>query len=85
MHISCVLSFYSMNNTGAPQGYELGRMNPFDCNYAICFFSSSSSFKGILYGLLEIGGVPGSSSIINLMSQSGGIPGNSFGNTSGYS
>jgi hypothetical protein len=30
-------------------------MNPFDCNSAICFFSSTSSFTGILYGLLEIG------------------------------
>jgi hypothetical protein len=60
-------------------------MNPFYCNSAICFFGSTSSFTGILYGLLEIGGVPGSSSIINSMSRSGGIPGNSSGNTSGYS
>jgi hypothetical protein len=70
---------------GAPQGNELGWMNPFDCNSAICLFSSASSFTDILYGLLEIGGIPGSISIINLMSRSGGIPGKSYGNMFGYS
>jgi hypothetical protein len=84
-HICCVLSFFSMNNMGAPQGDKLGQMNPFDCSSAICFFSSASSFTGILYSLLEIGGVPGNSSIINSMSRSGGIYDNSSGNTSGYS
>jgi hypothetical protein len=64
-----------MNNIGAPQGDELGRKNPFDCNSAICFFSSASSFTAILYDLIEIGGVLGSKSIINSMSRSGGVPG----------
>jgi hypothetical protein len=85
MHICCVPSFFSTNNTGAPQGDELGWMNPFDCSYVVCFFSSASSFMGILYGLLEIGGAPGRSSIITSMSQSGSIPGNYFENTPGYS
>jgi hypothetical protein len=39
----------------------------------------------ILYGLLEIGGVLGNNSMRNSISRSGGIPGNSAGNTSGYS
>jgi hypothetical protein len=34
---------------------------------------------------LDIGAVPGCSSIANSMSLSGGIPGNSSGKTSGYS
>jgi hypothetical protein len=74
-----------MNNTGAPQGDKLGWMNPFDCNLTIHFFSSASSFMGILYGLLEIGGIPGSKSIINSMLQSSGIPGKSSRNTFEYS
>jgi hypothetical protein len=70
---------------GAPQGDELGHMNPLACSSAICFLSSTNSFTSILYGLLEIGGVPGNNSIRNYMSRSGGIPGNSSGNTFGYS
>jgi hypothetical protein len=68
-----------------PQGDELGHMNPLACNSAISFLSSANSFVSILYGLLEIGGVPGSNSIRNSMSRSGGIPDNSSGNTSKYS
>jgi hypothetical protein len=55
MHIRCVPSCFSTNKTGAPQWDELGQMNPFDCNSAICFFSYTTSFTGSLYGLLEIG------------------------------
>jgi hypothetical protein len=44
--------------------------------------SLANSFGGILYGLLEIGAVPGSSSILNSTSQSGGNPGKSSGKTS---
>jgi hypothetical protein len=39
----------------------------------------------ILYGLFEIGAVPGKRSITNSTSLSGGIPGNSSGKTSGKS
>jgi hypothetical protein len=60
-------------------------MNPLAYSLAICFLSSANSFTGILYGLLEIGGVVGNNSIRNSMSRSGGITGNSSGNTSGYS
>jgi hypothetical protein len=60
-------------------------MNPLAYISAICFLSSSNSFTGILYGLLEIGGVKGNNSITNSMSRSGGIPDNSSGNTSRYS
>jgi hypothetical protein len=72
-----------MNNMGAPQWDELGRMNPFDCNSVIYFFSSTSSFTGILYGLLERGSVLGSNSIINSMSRSGGCLANLPGIHSG--
>ncbi len=39
----------------------------------------------ILYGLLKIGAVPGTNSITNSISWSGGIPGSSSGKTSGNS
>jgi uncharacterized membrane protein YfcA len=85
MHIHRVPSFFSTNSTGAPQGDELRRMNSLAYGSAICFLSSTNSFTGILYGLFEIGGVPGNNSIMNSMSRSGGIPGKSSGNTSRYS
>jgi hypothetical protein len=47
-----------------------------------CFFNSSTD---ILYGLFEMGAVPGKRSITNLTSLSGGIPGNSSGKSSGKS
>src|SRR3954471_21377529 len=85
MHNLWLLSFFSMNNTGAPQDEELGWINPF-CNCSpSCFLSSFSSSTDILYGLLAIGPDPGTKSIRNSTSLSGGIPGSSSGNTSGYS
>src|SRR3954465_6452036 len=85
MHNLCVLSFFSTNNTGAPQDEELGWINPF-CNCSpSCFLSSFNSSTDILYSLFAIGLDPGSKSIRNSTSLSGGIPGNSSGNTSGYS
>src|SRR3954463_3227308 len=60
-------------------------MNPF-CNCSpSCFLSSFNSSTDILYGLFAIGPDPGSKSIRNSTSLSGGIPDNSSGNTSGYS
>src|SRR3954463_13472702 len=56
----------------------------FSCSSS-CRLSSANSEGPILYGLLEIGAVPGSSSITNSTSRSGGIPGNSSGKTSGNS
>src|SRR4051812_34872230 len=85
MHNLCVLSFFSTNKTGAPQDEELGWINPF-CNCSLsCFLSTFSSSTDILYGLLAIGPEPGTKSIRNSTSLSGGIPGNSSGNTFGYS
>src|SRR3954469_2854876 len=85
MHNLCVLSFFSTDKTGAPQDEELGFINPF-CNCSpSCFLSSFNSSTDILYGLFAIGPDPGSKSIRNSTSLSGGIPGNYSGNTSGYS
>src|ERR1043165_3644407 len=60
-------------------------MNPSFSNCVSCFFSSINSSGHILYGCLEIGCVPGSSSITNSIARTGGIPGNSSGKTSGNS
>src|SRR5215216_6085279 len=85
MHSLWLLSFFSTNKTGAPQDEELGCINPF-CNCSpSCFLSSFSSSTDILYGLFAIGPEPGTKSIRNSTSLSGGIPGNSSRNTSGYS
>src|SRR3954467_14652916 len=81
MHNLWLLSFFSTKNTGAPQDEELGWINPF-CNCSPrCFLSSFNSSTDILYGLLAIGPDPGTKSIRNSTSLSGGIPGNSSGNT----
>src|SRR3954462_14399786 len=85
MHNLWLLSFFSTNKTGAPQDEELGWIKPF-CNCSqSCFLSSFNSSTDILYGLFAIGPDPGSKSIRNSTSLSGGIPGNSSGNTSRYS
>src|SRR3954470_9169923 len=85
MHNLWLLSFFSTNKTGAPQDEELGWIKPF-CNCSpSCFLSSFNSSTDILYGLFAIGPDPGSKSIRNSTSLSGGIPDNSSGNTSGYS
>src|ERR1043165_10067641 len=60
-------------------------MNPSFSNCVSCFFSSINSSGHILYGCLEIGCVPGSSSITNSIARTGGIPGSSSGKTSGNS
>jgi hypothetical protein len=60
-------------------------MNLLSSNSCNCFFNSANSAGGILYGLLEIGAVDSCNSMANSISLSGGVPGNSSGNTSGYS
>jgi hypothetical protein len=60
-------------------------MNPFFCSLASYFFNSANSLAGIRYGLFDIGAIPGTSSMINLILWSKGIPGRSSGNTSGNS
>jgi hypothetical protein len=66
-------------------GEELGRMYPTSCNSVNCFLSSFNSSTDILYGLFEMGAVPGKRSITNSTSLSGGIPGNCSRKTSGKS
>jgi hypothetical protein len=44
-------------------------MKPFSSNSSICFFSSTKSLTSILYGLFEIGAVPGTNSIENSISR----------------
>ena len=60
-------------------------MYPASCNSVNCFLSSFHSFTDILYGLFEMGAVPGKRSMKNSTSLSGGIPGNSSRKTSGKS
>jgi hypothetical protein len=60
-------------------------MYPASCNYVNYFLSSFSSSTDILYGLFEMGVVPGKRLMINSTSLSGGIPSNSSGKTSGNS
>jgi hypothetical protein len=70
---------------GQPQGDELGQINLFSsrsCNWVL---SSTNSFGGIRYNLLEIGAVSGFNSITNSTSLSRGNPGKSSGKTFGNS
>jgi hypothetical protein len=60
-------------------------MYPASCNSVNCFLSSFNSSTDILFGLFEMGAVPGKRSMTNSTSLSGGIPGNSLGKTSGKS
>ncbi|KAL0668716.1 hypothetical protein Bca4012_031420 [Brassica carinata] len=53
-------SFFFTNSTGAPQGEELDRMNPFSNRSSNCFFSSANSAGAIRYGALAIGFASGS-------------------------
>ncbi|MFS8020988.1 hypothetical protein Hanom_Chr16g01422211 [Helianthus anomalus] len=65
MHIRKVLSFFFTNNTGAPQGEELGRIKPLSKSSCNCLDSSSSSVGAKRYGARAIGAAPGASSIWN--------------------
>src|SRR5688572_8995791 len=57
-------------------------MKPFSSKSFNCSFNSFNSAGAIRYGGIEIGWVSGRRSIPNSISLSGGIPGNSSGNTS---
>ncbi|MFS8021575.1 hypothetical protein Hanom_Chr16g01429031 [Helianthus anomalus] len=63
MHILKAPSFFFTNNTGAPQGEELGRIKPFSKSSCSCFDSSSSSVGAKRYGARAMGAAPGASSI----------------------
>ena len=78
-------SFFFTNNTGAPQGEVLGLMNPLSsrsCNYA---FSSFNSAGAIQYGDIDMGFVPGTSSMLNSTFLLGGKPSSSPRNISANS
>ncbi|KAL0730327.1 hypothetical protein Bca4012_026420 [Brassica carinata] len=68
-------SFFFTNRTGAPQGEELDRMNPFSNRSSNCFFSSANSAGAIRYGALAIGFASGSKVIVKGLFRGGG---NSF-------
>jgi hypothetical protein len=57
-------------------------MYPASCNSINCFLNYFNYSTDILYGLFEMGAVPGKSTMTNSTSLSGGIPGNSSGKTS---
>src|SRR6266487_4193360 len=82
MHNLILPSFFLTNNTGAPQGDTLGRMNFFSNNSSSCFFNSFNSDADIRYGAIDIVLVPGTKSIPNSTSLSGGKSYISSGNTS---
>ncbi|GKD86278.1 hypothetical protein Tco_1357432, partial [Tanacetum coccineum] len=71
--------------TGAPQGEELGLMNPFSESSCNCSDSSFISDGANRYGARATGAGPGIKSIWNSTGQAGERPGKSSGNTSGKS
>src|SRR3954467_10183390 len=85
MHSLIEPSFFFTSNTGAPHGETLGRINFFSSNSSNCFFSSANSDGDIRYGAIDTGLVPGTNSIENSTSLSGGNSFTSSGKTSGNS
>ncbi|KAF5769034.1 hypothetical protein HanXRQr2_Chr14g0643501 [Helianthus annuus] len=65
MHIRNVPSFFLTKSTGAPQGDELGRINPLSNSSCSCVESSFSSAGARRYGARAMGAAPGASSIWN--------------------
>ena len=85
MHSQRVLSFLFANRTGAPHGEVLSLINPLSSNSGIWTLSSCNSTGSILCGVIEMGDVPGCSSIHKSTSLYGGNPGSSSKKTSSYS
>ena len=75
-------SFFFTNSTGAPQGEKLGLMNPLSNRSCNCAFSSFNSAGAIRYGAMDMGFIPGMSSMLNFTFLSSGKPDNSPENTS---
>ncbi|KAJ0483209.1 hypothetical protein HanIR_Chr13g0662401 [Helianthus annuus] len=85
MHRRIEPSFFLTNKIGAPQGDELGLIKPLANKSSNCVLNSFISVGANLYGALATGAAPGIMSIRNSTCLSGGNPGSSSGNTSGYS
>ena len=85
MHSRRFLSFFFGNRTGAPHGEVLDLINPLSSNSCIWTLSSCNSTCAILCGFIEMGDVPGYSSIEKSTSLYGGNPSSSSGKTSSYS
>ncbi|KAF5793856.1 hypothetical protein HanXRQr2_Chr08g0321631 [Helianthus annuus] len=85
MHRRIEPSFFLTNKIGAPQGDELGLIKPLAKSSSNCVLNSFISVGANLYGALATGAAPGMISIRNSTCLSGGNPGSSSGNTSGYS
>ena len=79
MHRRIEPSFFLTNNIDAPQGDTLGQMKPLSNRSSSCDLSSFSSAVTMRYGALEMGPVPGSSSIPKSTARDGGIPGGPLG------
>ncbi|GJY02615.1 hypothetical protein Tco_0360767 [Tanacetum coccineum] len=85
MHILNDPSFFLTNKTGAPQGEELGLMNPLLKSSCNCSDNSFISDGASRYGARATGAAPGIKSIWNSTGRAGGSPGKSSGNTLGKS
>ena len=68
-------SLFLTNRTGAPHGGALGLINFFSKGSLIYFLSSANSRGDILYGAMDIGPIPGTNSMANSISLSGGNSG----------
>ncbi|GKF61603.1 hypothetical protein Tco_0181657 [Tanacetum coccineum] len=85
MHILNDPSFFLTNKTRAPQGEELGLMNPLSEISCNCSDNSFISDGANRYGARATGAAPGIKSIWNSTGRAGGRPGKSLGHTSGKS
>ena len=77
MHSRRVLSFFFANRTRAPHGEVLGLMKPLSSSSCSWTLSSYNSTGAILYGVIEIGEVPGCNLIPKSTTLCGGNPGSS--------
>nr|GFC32717.1 hypothetical protein [Tanacetum cinerariifolium] len=83
MHILNDQSFFLTNETGAPQGEELGLMKPLSKSSCNCFDNSFISDEANRYGAQATGVAPGIKSIWYSTGRAGGRPGKSLGKNSG--
>ncbi|GKF67561.1 hypothetical protein Tco_0197240, partial [Tanacetum coccineum] len=82
MHILNDQSFFLTNKTGAPQGEELGLINPLSASSCNCSDNSFISDGANRYGARATGAAPGIKLIWNSTGRARGRPGKSSGNTS---